>query len=174
MPQDTPRDSLPRASFRTALNAEFLEELRQSDERIGASSIELAGEWRLRPARPGYHLYRQWESETQGDAPHAVFHQLDTALVFLAALPASARGALYTLGERKAEGYEILREGKGEGFLAPHLAEAVTAASILGAVARSAAGQAALLAAGGPSGLEQVGQLLGRRALTWLVGEEWP
>lgn len=173
MPHDTPADT-PAPTFRTALSTEFLDALRQGDEKIGASAAELAGEWRLLPARPGYHLFRQWESRGQGDEPHAFFEQLDTALVFLAALPAAARPALYTLGSLQTQGYELLREGRPEGFLRTHLTEAVPAAAALGAVARSAVGQAALLAAGGPSGLEQVGQLLGRRALTWLVGEEWP
>ena len=103
--------------------------------------------------------------------PYGVFEHLDTALLFVAALPAVGRPPIYTFtGRRGADGFELARDGKVEAALRLDHAEAAAAVSLLGAVARSAVASAALLAAGGPSNLEKVGQLLGRKGMAPGVG----
>lgn len=158
-----------------AFRSEFLDDLRGEDELPNVQEVEYGGPWRLRKAPAGYDLLRFWQDRDQADLPAGTFASLDLALLFLAAMPALGRPAELALSpEPSRQGFALYRGGEVAGFLPFYHEEMVDTVSRLAAVASSVVGQAALLSAAGPRGIELVGELLSRRAFVEEVGAEWP
>jgi hypothetical protein len=146
-----------------AFTARFLRQTEQLDEPETASEAEFAGPWIRDRARTGIALRRGWE----GDRPFAVLHDEQTAQLAAALLPARGRLSSYRIDPRREpEGFALERHGDRVGHLAhfdEHFAEGL---SLLEALLRNPAALAELLAAAGPTALEQVGRILHRQLTT--------
>lgn len=157
-----------------AFHPDFLAgRLDQDGEPASAGEVETAVPWQLRSDGGEHQLFRLWEGREHGDRPFGVFQDWETALLFFAAVPATGRPPIYTLDPEGSEkGYAIRREGEIQGHLALYQPEVVQSVSVLAALARSTAGQAALLTAVGSAGIRQIGQVLGRQAIWRILGRE--
>ncbi len=150
-----------------AFSPEFLAVLRQLSEPSTAAEAEMTGPWKMVPVAEGEGIFRRWEDPAAGDAPFAVFPERETALLFLSVLPLFAQEARFQgksagalPGAPGTPGVRIQSNGVEVGwcqvfsenlFFAAHLAEALT---------RSPWALAAVMQAGGPLVIEQVGRIL--------------
>jgi len=152
--------------------SEFLEEISQRDEVLTSAEAEFAGPWKTEsvPGQPGaVAVLREWENLEEGDTPHAIFWNPETAELLKVALPILDREPMFHLGEvDEPEGVPVTAV-YGEqgpvvvGWIRCGELRTVEALHLLEGIVRSPRTLATLLEAAGWGAIEQVGRILASR-----------
>jgi hypothetical protein len=153
-------------SSQNAFSTTFLQRIGERDEPPTAGEADASGPWRVLelPGR-GFGVFRIGESPERGYRPAAVFRERWLALLALAVLPGTGRGAAFRLAKEEGpEGYAV---ELGTGGLVGHLdlfdENLIAALHVVDALVRSPAALADLLEAAGQVALERTGAILDER-----------
>lgn len=154
------------ASKLNAFASSYLSELQTKDEPPTTLEAETSGPKKLAESAGWFHLFRLWESPTEGDSPLVTLEKREVALLFQAIWAAVGREHIFRLSEEAGpEGYAIESGGEVVGHLRTYNPEVVFAAHVAACMVRSPDDLAALLEAAGPTTQELVGEILGRSVL---------
>ncbi|HEX9940820.1 MAG TPA: hypothetical protein VGG03_02290 [Thermoanaerobaculia bacterium] len=158
--------STRRAEPLNAFSEEYLDAVKEHDEPSTSLEADTAGPFSLVEQEGMLALFHAWESYRTGDAPQAVFHQRETALLFQAIWPAAGRSRLFRLREAPTpEGYGLEQEGQLVGSFLSFNADAVVGGHFASFLARTPLSMALLVEACGPTAQRHVGRILGSRVL---------
>lgn len=151
----------------SVLDPRFRRSLADCDEPATADDLEWAGPWRTERLDDGWAVLRIWESPALGHPPAGFFPERFWAELFAVLLPALGRGSRFALGDREELGFPViapvLRGRRVLGWLRHATAEVPDAFATVEALRHSPVALAELLLSTGPSGIEQVGQILAAR-----------
>jgi hypothetical protein len=149
-----------------AFSGSYLEAVHELDDPATAHEADTSGPFSLIEEEGMVALYHAWESSARGDAPLAVFHRRETALLFQAIWPAAGRSSLYRLrDEPAARGYSLEEEGQIVGSLRSFDPGAIVGGHIAAYLARTPLSLALLVEAAGPTAQKHIGRILGARVL---------
>jgi hypothetical protein len=155
-----------RAEPLNAFSEPYLEAVYELDDPSTAREADTSGPLSLVEESGMVALYHAWESPAKGDAPLAVFHRRETALVFQAIWPAVGRNSLYRLRDAPAtRGYGLEEDGGIVGSLRSFDPGAVVGGHFAAYLARTPLSLALLVEAAGPTAQKHVGRILGARVL---------
>lgn len=158
--------STQRANPFNAFSDDYLNAVNQQDEPSTSFEADMTGPFSLVEQQGMVALFHSWESSERGDAPLALFHQRETALLFQAIWPAVGRSRLFNLRPKPtAHGFELEQEGQLAGILQTFNPEAVLGGHFLSYLTRTPWSMALLVEACGATAQRHVGQILGARVL---------
>lgn len=140
----------------------------EGDEPATAGEVEWAGPWRVERIGDSWGVLRRWEHRDLGHKPEALFHERLWAELCALLLPGVGRSFGLSLGtEKQGPGFPILaqtpRGSEIRGWLRHWITEIPDAFQTAEALRLSPVALAHLLLSIGPTGLEQVGQILARQ-----------
>jgi hypothetical protein len=145
----------------------FRRSLAEQDEPATAGEAEWSGPWRVERLDGRWAVLRCWESRALGHPPEALFAERLWAELCAVLLPALGRVSGFALGDREELGFPVIasasRGSQILGWLRHGTAEIPDAFATVEALRHSPVALAQLLLSIGPSGLEQVGQILAAR-----------
>jgi hypothetical protein len=149
-----------------AFSEPYLKAVHELDDPATAHEADTSGPFSLVEEGGMIALYHAWESSERGDAPLAVFHRRETALLFQAIWPAIGRSSLYRLrNEPDARGFGVEEDGEVVANLRSFDPVMIVGGHLAACLARSPLSLALLVEAAGPTAQKHVGRILGARLL---------